>query len=269
MSYQSRRPSRTRVPRSPLGGLLEDLLGSATTIGAPFGASSAQVQIDEQCDLAAASDQQVLQRQAQIDDLQANWNPTGFYTADQLGEALGLIMRMTEPITQAIGVAQANLQLPQHRQRLLAALDSVQGAIGVGGLGVDPLAPYAAAANTVRLQVGGDGVIEATGFKRTCVNILKKVRDATQVLVSINCARPGLFFSILSSLDRGFTAVVDFLKQLVNLVFDAARTIAKIPDAVGTFFTIAKWAALIGGSYWVATKVGIVPAKYDPLRLRD
>lgn len=270
MSYQSRRPSRTRVPRTGLGGIFDDLLGAAAGAASfGVGANAQRDQIDAACDQTAASDPQVLQRQAQVTDLEQNWNPTGFYTADQLSQAVNLMLAMTEPIAQAINVANNQLQLPQHRARLLAALDDVQRSVGVGGLGADPLAPYAGAANTVKLKVGGDGVIEAQGFKRTCINILKKIRDATQVLVSVNCARPGLFFSILSAIGRGASAVYDFLKQLVNLVVDAALAVAKVPDAIGSLFTIAKWAAILGGGYWIATKVGIVPAKYDPLRLRE
>lgn len=258
MSYQSRRPSRTRVPRG-LGGLLDDLIN--------FSSGGTQQNLDQVCIQAAPSDPQVAARTAQITDLEQNWNPTGFYTADQLGQALGFTMRMTGAISEALGAAITAPELDAHRARLQGALDDVQRAIGVGGFGVDPLGPYAAAAANVRAQVGGDGVIEAKGFKRTVLNVMRKVRDATEVLVAVNCARPNLLFAAMGAAVSAFTALYDFLKSLVQLVLDAAVAVAKIPDAVSDLFTYAKWALIIGGGYWIATKAGVVPEKYDPLKL--
>ncbi len=255
MSYQSRRPTNARVMRAAtLGDLVDDGMNAFFDLFSE----------DEECASDPGVKALVAQRQAQIDDLSNNWNPTGFYKPDQLGQAIAFTMRLTETTQAAIAEALRDLQLPRHVDALNRAHDELSRSIGVGGLGVDPIAPYSAAVERARAQ--GADAIEATGFKRTVLNVMRAVRDSSKTVAVVACARPW-FVGMMQSISAAFGKLYELLKAIGNLVVDAAKRIAKIPDTIGTLFTVLKWSVLLGGSYFIGVKTGLVPEKYDPLKL--
>ncbi len=257
MSYQSRRPSRARVPRQALGGLLDGLFDALN----PF-----QGSVNEACMILAKQDPIVLGRQAQIDDLSNNWNPTGYYSPDQMAQALSFTMQLAGSVADQVRVAIGQSNLPSNVEMLQRATDTVQKAIGIGSLGTDPLGPYQQILSTARAS--GADLIHAPGWKRTVLNVMVAVRDATLLFVAAGCARPG-WVDIFDRVVSAFNTLAGFLKTIGNLILEVGRQVASLPDTIGTMFTVLKWSALIGGLYFVGVKSGIVPPNYDPLKLRE
>ena len=262
MSYQSRRPSQ--YVRRPMGGFLDD----AVDFFARGGDTGSQNFLDSNCKQFAAIAPEVKQRDLQIADVRANWNPTGFYTVDQFSQIMVLTRRMTESTTDAITKMLGQSQLNAHRELLTQAINSVHKAIGTGALAADPLEEYSRALLIARTQ--GKEVIEAQGLKRTILNVMTTVRDAVETYEMVKCARPPSLNFIEKALSA-FTALYNFLKTVVGVAIDIAKTlgraVAAIPDTLGTLFTVLKWSALLGGAYFIGAKAGIIPATYDPLGL--
>ena len=223
---------------------------------------------------------------ANIADVRDNWKPTGFYTPDQLGQALGFIMQMTDPIDESIGRAlTGQLNLPGHVDQLIDAINALHKAVGIGGvavggatpplLGPDPLAPFSAAVSNARDQAaatGKDVVIEAQGFKRIVLNVLDAVREATGQLAFIECMRPSTFFAVLAKVNGIVQAFVGLLKTIGQVIKTAANIVLKIPDVIGSLLTFVKflpWVALAFAGYYVGVKTELIPQKYDPMKLRE
>ncbi len=256
MSYQSRRPSRMMVPRASLGSLVDE------GADAFFDLFSR----DEECE---QEDPQVTaivkQAQAQIDDLANNWNPTGFYTPNQLAQAIAFTLQLTNTTRAAIIEATSNLQLPRHIDMLIAAQNEMDKSIGVGGLGTDPLGPFDAAVQQARAQ--GADAVHAEGFKRTVLNVMRATRDAAKTVAVVGCARPWIV-SVMQSVSSAFVTLYNFLRAVGGVIKDVVKKVAEVPDMIGTVFTVLKWTVLLGGSYFVGVKTGLLPEKFDPLNLR-
>ena len=82
--------------------------------------------------------------------------------------------------------------------------------------------------------------------------------------------------SALQALGAAFDLLVRTVKAIASVAKEVAKAagnaLLKIPDVIGSFLTVLKilpWIALGVGGYYVAVKTEVLPAKYDPLKLRE
>ncbi len=264
MSYQSRRPSLYLAPRlsaAPLSGV-----GSIFGIFGALFEGAADGSVSDECRASAETSPIIVQRQVQIDDLANNWNPTGFYTVNQLAQAVSFTFALTSSTSAALRAALQRLTAPEHVDLLNQAANELDKSIGVGGFGVDPIGPYSAVIESARAS--GKTVIEAQGFKRTVLSVMRATRDAAKTLVMVDCARQAALIGLLESANSAMNTLYDFLRTVVGVVASIAKNVAKIPDTLGTIFSVLKWSMLVGGTYYIGVKSGVLPEKFDPLNLR-
>jgi hypothetical protein len=250
MSYISKRPSGVRVPK-PMGGVLDflDDLATGGLVGKITDVTT------KAC--AQLADQQAQTADTNIKGVQDGWNPTGYYTPDQMSQVITYVLDMKAKASAAVGASEAAIQIPTHRDILDRATAFLTDSK------TDPN-QYVAAIQDARSQ--SIDVIDSTGFKTWVVNCLKATREAQWASTVVSCARPDIMLGAIAGISRAVDAVIGVLKTIGGAVIDAASTVLKIPDFLGDVMKYGKWALLIGAGFYVATKTGILPN--DPLGIR-
>lgn len=235
-----------------LRGVVDDLLNNINPL---------QSSVDDACRQIASAN--MLSNDQDISDVEDNWHPTGFYTPQQVRDILLLGVNVQNKARDCLDAGVLKLQIPAHRAILDAARDDIDDS------SLDPGA-FIKGANEAE-AAGPKGIVEATGLKRWVIAILKAARAARMAAEIVECARPGLLFDVVSALDSARNALVQFVTAVVAVVKTAASIVAKVPDLLGTLFTVIKvvpWVVLVAGGYYAGIKTGLIPSRFDPLELR-
>lgn len=216
---------------------------------------------DDACATAANAD--LSSSDADIVDVTNNWQTTGFYTPDQLGSICDFAAQVAGRAIDALGAAIMQMQFERHRAMLNAAQDDLQGPS-------NDLTKFVNAVAEARRE--GANVIEAQGFKRFIIDMLKAARGAKFATEVVACARPDFLFSVLQALESAKNALINAVLAVVAVVKKVGDLVLKVPDLLSSFFSFLKvfpWVVLAFGSYYVAVKADVIPPKFDPLKLRD
>lgn len=246
MSYVSRPRITKRVARAvDLAGLFDP--GGFIDSFAFNGAMEKSVECGQQADAAA---QPIYDQQK---DVETNWNPTGYYTPDQVAQIMSFVLDMGDQVTAQITSALSDLQLPSGRENLNAAFNNLSKAANDG-------LPFTQAFQQAKAQ--GVGIIDASGLKRWVTSYIHTVGDATWLLTNVGCNRPW-WVGALQTIQGVVNQVVRVVKAIIGVVVSAGQAVLKVPDVIGDFITYGKWAALLGLGYYAAVKFGVL--KQDPL----
>jgi hypothetical protein len=213
------------------------------------------------CNIKVA--QQLAPTDADIDDVIDNWKTTGFYTIDQMNKIIDLGVAVRVNAGAVLKAGQDQLQIPSQRAILSDAFQTL--------VSDKRLSEMAFIIGIEDAQRVGIKVIEAQGLKRWVVNTLTASRRAKSDALFVECVRPSTLLGVLGALDRAIKALTGFLKAVVNVVVAVGQAVLKIPDFLGSLFSVLKalpWIVLLLGGYYVATKT-VLPPKYDPLKLRE
>lgn len=238
-----------------LRGIVDDVLNRINPL---------QSQVDDACRTITSSN--MATADADIVKVQDQWQPTGFYTPDQMQQGLLFGVGLLTRARDAASSAMSKLQLPEHQELLQAALDEVNVDENSG---IDP-AKFVTGFQQANAQ--GIDVIEAQGFKRWVLNVLRASRQARFGIELVSCARPGLFFDVLNAIDAARRALIDLVFTIGAVVKKIGQAVLKIPDLFGSFVTFLKflpWVVLFGGGYYIAAKHRVIPPRYEPLKIAD
>lgn len=211
---------------------------------------------------------QLAQADANIEDVSRNWNPGDLFRVDQMQQINEFALDVLQRASAGVEAAMKESQLPRARELLIDALDE-----GTRHSLVDPM-PYV---NAVRsASQSGIKVIESKGYKRWIINVLRAARKAQYAVLVVECSRPNTMLAIYDGIVGAVSTLVNFIKQVLvvtkEVIAALGGAILKIPDVMGSFLTVMKlvpWVALAFGGYYAAIKLGRVPPKYDPLKLRE
>jgi len=238
------------------------LAGIFDSAGSPFAVLDAiQDGTNAACSQFASFD--LVNTDANIIDVRDNWHPTGFYTPDQMQKIVQFALEVKGKAHEALAAAEGELQIESHRKALDKALENIQDPL------IDPSPFINALHDAFNQQID---VIESQGFKRWIVNVLRAARDAEFTVKMIGCARPSVLFSVLKALNKAADVLVQFVKLVGTVIAKAGQLILKIPDllsSVVSFLKILPWFVLAFGGYYAGIKTGVIPQKFDPLKLRE
>lgn len=212
---------------------------------------------------AAFSTADLSNTDANIIDVRDNWQTTGFYTPEQMMQIISFATALKNHAAMALTTAQNVSQLDQHRE----LLDKAQAGL-VASL-VSP-APFLAGVNDAQAQ--GIEIIESQGFKRWIINNLRAARNAEYTTKVVGCARPSFVFGALQALNNAVSALVDFVKTIGRVIVKIGQTVLKIPDIISSMITFVKIlgvCAIAFGGYYAGVKTGVIPTRFDPMRLRE
>jgi len=240
-------PSQLRRPRARargLGGLYDDigfvLSGPLPTwIGLGPAASTqniedaiAQSEAAGQQDIAdclTGANASVASLDAQINDLTANWHPSGFYTPAQVQQVIQMGLSIIKQGQQAIldGIAANNGVSSDVTSQLADAQDQL-----------DRYGQQAADITTT-LNPKAD-LVEADGLRRWAIGAMQVTRDALTASAVTSCLRP-TWVAIMGAVEGAFASAVAVLKLLGNELAQAGQVIQKLPDTIGTIYAVLKY----------------------------
>lgn len=225
MSYVTRlRAIRRRAPAMAMGA---DIIAIDT--GILNGTSQC---IDQANAVSAPFD-------AQVNDLTANWRPTGFYTSDDIRSVIGSVMTT---------ISQAQATLDQAAKEPNASQDSITRATddlaNAGQRSLD----YLQAANQADQQ--GIRVINAAGLKTWVTNSLGSASSAVTTAAAIGCITPW-WVTALATFQSAFNQAWTVIKAVVGTVLQIGEDALQVVDHLQDIYDVLKWAALGLGAYWV------------------
>lgn len=219
MRRYGRQPARP-VQRS-MGGIL-DIFGGGS---------------DSQClDDANA---RVAPLDAQIANLNATWQPSGFYSPAQMDTIIGEVYALLRGASETVGKAPAGGEDAQNVRR--QAVADVQRWILKG---MDFVTAKNAAINQ------GIAIVDAPGLKRWVISAMMAASSSLVAAYTLECNVPWVISAILAY--QGiFNRVAGVVKQIVGVVVSAGDMILHLPDTVSDIYPYLKWGAAAAIGIWV------------------
>ncbi len=172
---------------------------------------------------------QVKALSAKSDDIQAHWNPTGYYTADQMRQVIGATMNLVNQYHNSVMTA---------RQRYdFSALAKAEEAFNeIGKQAVDYTTTYQKAQKT-------GAAINAPGLKMWVVNATRAMNEGMRAVEQAACDEPWWFGAIST-----YTAMFDVLKGVVmtvaGIVVKAGQIVLDAVETTLSLWPFVKWGAI-------------------------
>lgn len=228
MTYLAPRVTRRYRRRPPaLSGWLDDLMGKIT------GQPSEESQCLDQANVAVAP------LDAKTNDLAKNWNPTGFYTPNEIRALVKSTLQITQQAYDALTKAAAEPN---------ASGDSISRAADDLGRAGQRSLDYLQAATDAEKQ--GIPFVNAPGFKRWITDTMGTTSSAMVTAAVISCITPwwvGTLTSFLQAVD----VLYQQAKQVVGAVLAIGQTALKVANDLPELYDILKWGAVAFGAYWL------------------
>jgi len=234
MTYLNRRRPVRPVQRNALGGVF-DVFEQLFTGQLP-GDSEIKNAFCPQ-----GADAFVAQMDATIADTDRRWNPTGFYTPDQIATIVNAGLSFIGPTTEALendlrGVFGVDVPQPAY-DNLQRKLIEVQ--------------PFIRAANEARTK--GIRVVNAPGMKAWIMDTMKAGRQLAREVALEQCRRSTLANGTRVA-EVGIRALHDVVIAIVGVVAAAGETVLDAATGIFALLKHAKWIALAGGAGYLLYK---------------
>lgn len=183
------------------------------------------------------------QMDAQTNDLQKNWIPTGIYTIAQVDTIVNATLSMMRDATKRMDQAEGEPLAQGDRDALRMVRADIQRKMTESLKFVDAM-------KAARAQ--GVEYIDAPGLKRWVVYSMNAASNGIVAIYYVLCKRPW-FVGALAGFMAVFNAVYAVAKTIVGVAAAIVKTVIRVPDHIGTAIKVAKWGVLAGVAYWVYT----------------
>lgn len=216
-------------------------------------------------DCVATASAQMAPIDNDIENTIDKWKPNGFYTVDQMKQIVTFGIDVVNKARTMVDAAMRVPQLGAAQETLAQANEDLNTSL------VQTETPKFISA-LQQANAAGINVIEAQSLRRWVIYVLKASRTAQFKVAFVACTRPDFFFTGLDALNQARTILLNVLKVAKDAVIAAGTAVLKIPDLLGSFFTVLKalpWIALVGVGYYAGVKSGLIPSRFDPARLRE
>lgn len=165
---------------------------------------------------------------AQIASMKTDWNPSGFYTSDQIRE---IVTQVAKTYGQAFDALQAAPSTSSDGDALVkSALNDMTNT---------SLNEFTAAANDADAK--GVRVIDAAGLKPAAIKMMQAARSGMYAAAIQQCSLPA-YVAMIADFQSVFDAVANAVKAVVGVVLAVGEALIKVPYALGTLITVAKFA---------------------------
>lgn len=256
MSYQIRR--RVARPRRGLGDDFTDWLngnlkpGGPGVPGVPVSAGSPS----ESSLCLDAANATTAPLDARVADLAANWNPTGYYSPDQVTQITTSTLTLLRSAASVVEQAMHDPDAPDARAALMQFYSEINGRSS------DSL-QFTQAVGAAHAQ--NINVIDSTGLRRWVIDSMTSASSAIAAAAYVNCQRPW-WVGALAAFQSAFDALYNLVSKIIGILVKIGETVLEIPDTVATLVKYAKWIGLAGLAYYAAVKLKLIPD--DPFGLR-
>ena len=238
MSY-SRHPSRIRrtrsgrVVRQAMGNSLEqvikDLLAPGTG-GFPAAWEAA-------CPPSSTT----LSLAAKATDLEATWNPTGFYSSADMRSILGAMMDAVNAQHNAVMTAQASYDIQPLREAATTYNE-------IGKRAIDYTEAWRAA------DASGAAAIDAPGLKRWVVDSLRALNKGMRAVEIAACDKPW-WLTALAGYQAAFDKLIAVAKRIIGVIVKLGETLIKVAERTLDIVALLPYAAAAAGAYLVYTRI--------------
>jgi hypothetical protein len=189
------------------------------------------------------ANQAVAPMDAKIDDLVKNWNPTGFYTSQEIRDLVSSTMRVVQQAHAALDQAAAEPNAMQER-----VMSSANDLARAGGRSLD----YLDAARTADEQ--GLRLVNAVGLKRWVTDTLATSSSAVVTASVIGCLRPW-WVGAMAVFQSVFDVAWALAKRTIGAVIAIGETALKVAGDLPELYDILKWGAIAFGAYWAYLEI--------------
>lgn len=176
-------------------------------------------------------------------ELAANWKPTGFYQVGDMAKMRDGTLKLLADASGAIDSALSGALT--YRSSLRMAQGKVQEKMKESIAFTNAIAE--AQAKSIR-------VIDSPGFRRWVIESLNAASLAFGHVAYMACIKPALV-SFVETAYKVWRTVVAIGKAMVRVVIAAGEQFLRIPDTLGTIWTVTKWGTLAVGAAWLLSKM--------------
>lgn len=185
---------------------------------------------------------------ANVTNLATNWNPSGFYSPDQLHsivtQVMGLVTQAQADVTTALSSWSGNPDVLTNAMDNLNRQATGQGVLGIAGTNAQQYLATEAQARAANVAV-----IDAADLKSWAVFTLTAVSNAYVAIYVVNCEIP-TWIAVLAKVAAALAAVVSFVIGVLGVIAQIGEAVLEAPTAASGLITVVKWGALAWLAYW-------------------
>lgn len=200
----------------------------------------------DECRARAEADEGPLFARAQ--DLAKNWNPTGFYTPEEVEKVLKATYAVLNQVSDILD--KADKEIPQ---RDWGGDESGQTHV-IGLKRADVIAQFKEAEKFQQawLQAKDQHIdlLDMPGLKRWVVNSMLVAANCVYAASYVLCITPW-WMGVLKTMAAFFEDAIDIAKSIGGALKKVGQTVLKVPDTLSTLFTVAKWSLILGVPLYV------------------
>lgn len=186
---------------------------------------------------------------AQLAEIDRTWNPTGFFTAQDIDTVFGQVSTVVSAAVDQIESMFAG-RASSIGSDNLDELHRLEGKLNEATN--DKFQPFIAAVQEANAK--GLRAINAPGLKSWAMTAMKAARDLMRQGAVIECQTSALETAI-RKVSNVVIAVGQVLRTVVGIVLEAGEAAVDAIDFTFQLLKFAKWAVLLGGGYYVVKKI--------------
>lgn len=223
---------RVRRAKPALGGITDFLFGG---LGAGSGGAADMLAKLPSSKITCLDEAnaKVAPLDARVVELARTWNPTGYYTPDDIAQIVPQVVSICSAATSAI--AQAPLSTDDARFAKNQALDTINQKL-------QQSFNYTQAAKDARAK--GQRAIDAPGLKQWVISTMNAASQGLVTAYVLECNMPALATWVIR-FQKLFDAVAGVVKRIagVTLAFGelAIKAVEQVPKLGAILLTVAKW----------------------------
>lgn len=234
-------------PRPAMGGLF-DFVDEA--LNAALGQPSGTVQGQRAFVCGGDADAAVASMGATIDEFERTWNPTGFYTPDQMQQVVQATYEFSEQALQQARQALSNVDINDGDHKASAsvyekALDEFNAQSDRGRM-------FAEAPGKAR-QAGKKSV-DAPGLKLWVIAFMRSTKDYSRAAFFLNCNK-SQYERFVRAVNNFLDAAIAIIKKIVGIAIEFAGDAFKVAgDLLGMLLKLMKYAPyalVLGGGFYL------------------
>jgi len=199
-----------------------------------------QTQIEKQCPQSSTYTSML----ARADELEQTWNPTGFYSWEDMSNVLAATVQLAGQASSAAIQFWSGDSIPRMKDRVRAAQDAYHA---IAKRSLDYVEAWRAA------RLAGKPVA-APGFKRWVIDDLRAAANLFRTVEIASCTRPW-WVGAAASYGRAFSAVIDVAKRVGKVVLkvgeSALTAVERTGDIVSLLIKVVPYLALGAGVFLV------------------
>ena len=238
----------TRVARArpaSMGGIFDDI--AAAIIGAPAlivgDVSGIGGQSGDQTACIAQANTQTASLDAKIANLASTWNPSGYYTPDQMSQVVTQTLALLSSAIDQVNAAPnstSDSQMALANELDLLGQRSTEGTVFIAS---------AAQAKTQGVN------LDSPGLKSWVIRAMQQASNSLVTAYTLECAL-GPLGQAVQVVEAAADTLISYLKTVAGVIATLAQDALKVPDKVATLASYLMYGSIAVGALYLYLKFG-------------